>query len=441
MPGAFGWRMPVGAVLALDLRPAAQRSDPGLLAPEPRALFVMQDGFGVGPGFEVITDDPAGALTAARRDSLRALFGVSTSTSTKFDELLWELWTLQADPDGLRTTQPLGATHRGVLRLQASSPHVGGVVLKRDLHVGLGMAEWPLVREMARRGYRKVRQGVTLGRSPAGLHQKFLGALALKHGLDYDTAMAEFIAPDLPRENPKRPTTTLTESFPGSSGTLGGDQTWTETAGTWSNVSGVGAAESGSFADNYARCEADLSTDDMRGQAIRVNNGNSGYGGALVRYNAAEDTAYGISSNLTLNDYYGNEHTAGVSTDIITSELGGSITPPSTDAVEIDGSALEIFEGANTRGSTTDASITANLRGGLYASYSSVADDPTFDDWQVNDLAAASGSPVAGVNRGLVNRGLVNGGLVNRSMTKVNGIWQQTKELWRPRLVPVGIAL
>jgi hypothetical protein len=56
-------------------------------------------------------------------------------------------------------------------------------------------------------------------------------------------------------------------------------------------------------------------------------------------------------------------------------------------------------------------------------------------------VAASNG---AGVDRGLINSGPnagVNGGLVRRSMTKVNGIWQQSKELWRPRLVPVGLDL
>src|SRR5690554_3595102 len=98
----FGWRMPVGAVAALDLRPHAQQIDPGEGRPAARALFLVPDSVVLPAPYAQIASDPREALSPARRDLLRAAFGAQAGSSVRLDDLLWDLWTQHSDPDGAR---------------------------------------------------------------------------------------------------------------------------------------------------------------------------------------------------------------------------------------------------------------------------------------------------------------------------------------------------
>jgi len=111
----------------------------------------------------------------------------------------------------------------------------------------------------------------------------------------------------------------------------------------------------------------------------------------MARFAAAATTGYLHNSIRNINDYYCTRYIAGSGTDIITNELAGSITLPATDKIEMDGDVVEIFEGANSRGSTTDTNISGNVRGGV--SWWTDSQPVRFDNWQAEDLAA----PVAAV--------------------------------------------
>lgn len=183
--------------------------------------------------------------------------------------------------------------------------------------------------------------------------------------------------------------TTITESFPGSSDTLGGDQTWTEIAGDWDNVSGV--CEIQNFFAAMARCETALASDDHYAQVVAVNPESLDTNTALrvtCRHSNAADTYYHL--------VFGHNRTwqirkvvAGVDTFIGNLVL---TTCPNNSVVklEVDGSNLKGYKDGVQVGSTqTDASITGNTRCGLYASTAFSTTKVRYDNFQASDLGAA----------------------------------------------------
>jgi len=375
-PGVFGWRMPVGAMQAIDFRGPQGIETLGSFSPA-KALFVTPDSVALASPFAQIASDPLEQLPPARRRALRDVFEAGTSTATRLIELIHELSTGHADLSRSVKCPPRIAGRNGTIK------HIlaGAVVL--DVPVGPGSPEWPGVVARHQAVYRQLR-----GDGSGILHRKYLGSLIRKYRIAEAVGVATFIPSDLPTEEPLEPTTTLTESFPGTSATLGGDQTWTEIPDAWSNVSGVGSFnEYGNT--GFARCEGQLSTDDMRVTVTVTSEGGTGsYGSGMVRFAAAASTGYNHNSNRGLNDYYCTRYIASSGVDIIASELAGSITLPTTDKIEMDGDVVEIFEGANSRGSTTDTNISGNVRGGV--SWYSGTPPARFDNWQAEDLAAAA---------------------------------------------------
>lgn len=75
-------------------------------------------------------------------------------------------------------------------------------------------------------------------------------------------------------------------------------------------------------------------------------------------------------------------------------------------------------------------------------------DEITATDWTITGTTTQVADPTfsatsgAGVNRGLVNAGsLVNGSLIRTAFEKVGDLFVPDRRIYRPRLVPVGIAL
>ena len=373
-PGVFGWRMPVGAIQAIDFRGPQGIESPGSFSPA-KALFVTPDSVVLASPFVQIASDPLEQLPPARRRALRDVFEAGTSTATRLIELLHELSTSYTDLSRSIKCPPRIAGRDGRIK------HVfaGAVVL--NVPVGPGSPEWPGVVARHQAVYRQLR-----GDGSGILHRKYLGSLIRKYRVSEAVGVGTFIPADLPTEEPLEPTTTLTESFPGTSATLGGDQTWTEVSGVWSNVAGVGSFETNELT-SFARCEGALSTDDMRVTTTVTVEPIAPYGGPMVRFAAAATTGYHHNSNRGINDYYCTRVIADSGVDIILSELEGSITLPATDKIEMDGDVVEIFEGANSRGSTTDTNISGNVRGGV-GWYFGSGTAVRFDNWQAEDLAA-----------------------------------------------------
>jgi hypothetical protein len=372
VPGGFGWRMPTGCTQAIDLRVVG---DAGTTEGEQagRALFLAPDDVLLASPWTQVASDPLETLTRLRIAAIETLVGLTTA-ETRLANVLHDLTTRV----GGRLPKRVASSSRRIRWLFG-----GQAVL--DVEVGRGAPEWDGLRERHTQAYRVIRAlGLPL------LSAKYLGYLARKYRLTAAQTVADFIPADLTPEDPVAPTTTLTESFPGTSATLGGDQTWTEVTGAWENATGVGHYLTTNNS-GYARCEGTLSSDDMRVQAATTGEQVFSYGGPNSRYASAANTFYGLSANNVNNDYYGNYVVGGSSTDIITSELSGTIGLPVTTAIEVNGDEIEIFSGATSRGSTTHTLITGNVRAGVYW-YQGNASDTYFDDWQANDLAVAATS-------------------------------------------------
>lgn len=373
--GVFGWRMPPGAVQAIDFRGPQGGEAIGALSPE-QAIFVCPDNIILPAPWVQLASDPAETLTAANRTRMRSAFQHRrTIAARRFTDVLHELMTTHAELDRSRCAPPRIASRDGKIKWLLGGQVVGAY------DVGIGSPEWAGVIARHQQVYRSIR----LAAGGTRLHSKYLTTVLRKYRLTDAQAVDHFVPADLPREDPVEPSTTHTETFPGTSTTLGGDQAWTEVSGSWENVSGVGSHTPDSDT-RFARCESVLSTDDMRVEvSIMSSSAQNAYRGPVGRFAASESTMYSEISRPEISDYYGQRITAGSSTDIITSELYGSITLPSTDAIVIDGDQIEIFQGANSRGSTTDTNITGNLRAGMgaYAESSTV----TFDDWVASDIA------------------------------------------------------
>lgn len=376
--GVFGWRMPAGATQAIDFRGLQGNETPGAYSPA-QAIFVCPDDVILPPPWVQIASDPAETLTAANRLRLRTAFQHSKVVSARrFTDVLHELMTTHAELDRSRCAPPRIASRDGKIKWLLGGQVVGAY------DVGIGSPEWAGVVARHQQVYREIRRTDGSRR----MHSKYLATLLEKYRISEGQGVDAFVPLDLPREGPVEPSTTHTETFPGTSATLGGDHTWTELSGSWGNESGQAEFTWTDGGTHYARCESALSTDDMRVEVAIISASHASYRGPFGRLNASAATGYAAISRPEINDYYGQRITAGSSTDIITSELSGSITLPSTDAIVIDGDQIEIFQGANSRGSTTDTNITGNLRGGLGAYVETGT--ARFDDWVASDIAGGS---------------------------------------------------
>lgn len=384
----FGWRMPVGATHALDMRSLPEQADRNTPLPVSKTLFVTPDSVALPALYTQIASDPAEALTPARRTLLRTIFGLPTTSATRLNTLVWELLTQHADETGDTVCPPLmphGMRQRGRMNLW-----IGGVQARTVL-IGPGMPEWPLVRASYRARYRKLRVRALAGETTlSNLHRRHLMLLLRRHGLGFTEAdLREFVDADLPIEEPVEPSTTLTESFTTAGDTLGGDHTWTEVKDDWDNNASGRAEKQNAGSTGSARCDSDLSSDDQRVEIdVYDEVGGAAYRGPAARFSASADTCYGSQSRPEINDYYAQKRVAGVDTDIITSELTGSISLPSRDAIEADGSDIELFQGeTNSRGTATDTAITGHTRAGM-TGYNASAGGVVMDAWEASDLVA-----------------------------------------------------
>ena len=160
---------------------------------------------------------------------------------------------------------------------------------------------------------------------------------------------------------------------------------WSVTSGGWGILSNAAANTSGAGHCN-ARADSDLATADHYAQA-NVTLGASSDGGVFVRFAAAADTGY-----ILLND---------ATNDVIYKNVAGSYTSLASAAqgspagalmrLEVSGSSLTGKRSGTTTVSTTDSSITGNLRGGIRAFGGGV---DTVDNFQAGDLS--SGTSISG---------------------------------------------
>ena len=378
------WQMPRADIGlgVLDLRTLPQMGSPGILN---------------GPCFAVLSerDDKVGEYLGSWKESFRdgdetrltvsRMLGIDKIPSTIDNPmaLLLYLLTREADPTGQTRWKPLRVGRRRQLRLRIA----GQEYTER---VDEAHPTFTNTIEVFKTDYRRNKaEGI-----PAGVFQRWTGSEVLKLYGRLDAELAEqILPPEFSTEGLRVPETVLTETFPGTSATLGGDQTWTEVDGTWANSGGVGTHNSNSTLDD-ARLEADLSSDDHYVQVDIISLSNPGWLGPAARFAPAARDYYVTFPYTADNKQHLRKVINAVETDIATAV---AITISLTETYKIQCGDDDIIRGYQAGveriTSSTETSITGNLRIGV-ASFALAPGVNSFDNFEAGDLGGGTGTTV-----------------------------------------------
>ena len=174
--------------------------------------------------------------------------------------------------------------------------------------------------------------------------------------------------------------------------------TWAQVHGVWGTYTNYGYLASGS--SGSARAEHDLSSADHYVQVVVTPGGfgnQDSFIGPAARFNAAARTYYFVGSFG--GSQYITKFVAGTSTNLVSAVL--SYSHGLTYKVQANGSAIKGFSNGAETLSTTDSSITGNLRCGV----SSFVVNATLDNFEAADLAAGTVIPV--LRHHYVSQGIV----------------------------------
>jgi len=419
-PGTPQYRAPEGTVGLIDLRPVAPTLAMGFFAfNDDHALGSDYSDFG--DGVNRLEDV---VLSPAQRSLWSSALGIGSIAGGTLLDALWETLTIHGDPDGGVICPPLMPTHRGILEL-----HLGGhSLVKSEQFTGPGHPAWPKIQALVQRNYRGVR---TNGQSEAGLLRSLrenprpqpntpqfslwmqVDAMKRRLGVDFNTARdalagerkiihskylecmrrklrcpwESLIPGDLPQEPPRRPSTTITESFnTADSDTLGPDLTWMETTGDLDVSSNLCVVT----ASGWARAGSDLSSDDMYSQHVGSNVGSSRQTYAIARWSSSADDFYNfISRNAATVTHRLFRYNAGVSTQIGTTVNATPPSQPYTTKCTADGSSIDAqINDSVVVGPVTDTNHTGFTRAGLGGAPPGTN---FMDDFEASDLVAAAG--------------------------------------------------
>lgn len=379
-----GYHLPVGCVGSMDLRPLPDQGSKPRPGSRNLGLFVLPDESPLPSDAKELPDH--WTLTD-RRWLQSALRHNRTPQADTLAGIINWLRTEGADPSGETAMRPAMPDSRGILEWQ-----LGGLRHRE---------KWTPKHSASVDLFKRVHADIMEHSAP--LHRKFLGASVIKTGVDFRTLLYRRMWSEMPLQ----PTTVFTETFPGTTGTLGGDQTWTEIAGStfWENSGGVGRrANNTASADDQrlARCEAVLSSDDMIVRCSvpthnRVSSGNQS--GVCARFASAASTCY-----FTLNQRASSagdviglyKFVTGTITSINTISI--DLAPTYHPAILVDGSVQRYLSLNVTDGG--DTAITGNVRGGIYSLVVTVG-DVTFDNWEARDMVETASGSASGVRNPL----------------------------------------
>lgn len=395
--GPEGWGPPDGAEHWLDLGSTAACGQPGKFDGDVRPMLFCSTAPGVmlkSDWLHLASGDPREIKTDAKQQSAwESLLGYAPQGDS-LDQWIVDHFMSGSDPLGLDAVKPIMPFRRLTLYF-ANEAIVDRTWDRSDPHFNKICA----AKQTAFREVFEHEKGSDPRRPPDGFHEKYLGTWCQEYRVPFADAKLLFVPVDLRGEvdQPRQPTTTITESFNQSDSTTPGpDQTWSEVSNdvqtignTFTNVSLAVRCDT--------RCEADLSGDNHKCECDLVTFSALGFthqAGPGCRYASAANTYYsmvyrnsGISITLDLSKIVTGTLTA---IEAITE----SPSPPDTMRV----SAGEDGTGSTIRGnvngtqkfSVTDTAISTGTRGGL-RSRSSTADAAlmAMDNFLAEDYVAA----------------------------------------------------
>ena len=367
--GFVYWRCPGGNCAGLiDLRSIPQMSMAGG-TPEGYGFFVYEEPQ-LNPSLYYIGNSLNYPLNVSQKQWIEANLGLVQiiTQSTILDVLYTDLLILNGDPTGLDRWKPLRGSLKTGVNLYLANELVKREELTQDHIV------FQCTIEVFRADYTRLKaEGVSIEH----LRKVIGGKMLSLYGRMGDDLLYPLLGVAL-EDAWDKPSTTITESFPGTSDTFGGDLSWTEVDGDWDNVSDEGAlytigiAPSGGAAD--ARADSDLSSADHYAQVAltaleHLAANHYTVAGAASRFSASAETFY----TMEVYDPGGEgskarrmeKVVAGTET-VIAGPHDMSFSLPITLKSQANGTAIKGFIGAVEYYSITDSSISGNLRAGLF---------------------------------------------------------------------------
>jgi hypothetical protein len=428
--GVAVWRCPGGGGTMIDLRPAAeQASDPATATPT-GAILAGYPTTRTISGATPLGNNLAADLTFSQRNALRSALTLGAFTATKFGDIIAEILGAKADPTNTARPKPLLPDAAGNRTLV-----MGGAVAFSQAFTGTSDANWANIQAVEQADYKAIRNrcllfvaalqnavqgdGSLAARLITGFavksqipwadaqsvlvlvyqqkYKRYLGGLVRKYQA-WAIAYTQFLAAGVPDEGTLPPQTTLADDFnradAGTMGTASGGFTWTQ----YGAGMGVGSNRlvTNSLSFGWGRAESDLSSADHTAQldAIQYHSSADGACGLSVRYGASDNTSY---SALVYSPTFGNSSgqtqiykvLSGSMTQLTTGSL--TLAPPETIKVGISGSTLTIYQSGTSVLSTTDTSITGNLRTGAFIYSGNNVGHGTFDNFVGDDGAGGGG--------------------------------------------------
>lgn len=396
----------------LDLRPPSVQGRRGG-TPSGVGLFVYQEQVSK-PGMVYLGDNVGKLVSTGDADTFQSLLKLADKPEGKtLVDLLWNVFTIYADPTGTDRPRPLMPTVENRLEL-----HLGGFSPIKTRPTYACNKEMEVVRKALHYQYKKARRASlgwplvgrytipVLGRrlgSPRNRDRshylKLLGGMMVKYGIkptDLDVVLW-----DMRNEGWLPPSTTLSENFDtADSDTLGGQLTWTEVV-IDIDIASNKAQQGDATANSAGRAESDLSSVDHFVQAdIEALVANTPVTYLLGRFAGAATTYYrGGYRDNAVNTYIIGKVVTGTATNLFLASATAPGDGPLTTKFTIDGSSLTLnVSGSDVLGPSTDTAITDGTRCGIGSNSSNVARSK-WNNWSAEDLveAPAAATP-AGVS-------------------------------------------
>ncbi len=331
----------------------------------------------------------ANSIKAKLKEKLNYTGSVSAQTPK---DLIYELFTEKGDPTGQLRWKPLLPTINMKLEI-----HMHKEKLKEVALVPFVSKEWELVLKTKQEDYRRM-----LETEPYSLIARVLDSWEDKYGVSYETFIPDGVIKiaSLPHH------TSIAEDWDGcgNSDSLNCDLTWTEYKGDIDIDTQMARGQS-SNAYAYARADTDLDGDD---HTVTTTNalgfpaarrfgsvGRKDSSATITHYHAH---AYSNASGPWATEkVVADSHTGLGSDSAVIGETDDELT------LVIDGSTLKRYKFAVLQDTTTDSSITGNVRTGIIC-YNTVS---PLDDFSAEDLAAAASEDPMTIYDGTIYDGFI----------------------------------
>jgi hypothetical protein len=417
LAGRKVWAPPVGTAGAIDLAPLSDQAISPASTTQRRVGFFAVAGL-LGSDYALLGSGDCRSIpvTAAMRSAWKSIAGYNASGDVLAD-LLYDNLTDGSDPDGASGPLPLVPDNASWLT----------VMLPGHSPIRSARFEWGKPDSRGRGHFAKLRQLIraqfqarwAINQSVA---RKCLDYECDKYGLQGAADWKDLVPPALLKDVPGRlkHATTYDDTFPAdvSDITSGGEQlTWGAydagggTAPTFNVVSGkIGKSSSTSQGSDFARAEHDLSSADHYAQlAMSFPSGSTGFGGGSYHGPAIRCSTtnfYAFQWSVTDGSTYLLKILSGSQTTLTTGSFGAA-ADGDTVKINASGSTLSGYRNASLNCSTTDTSITGNLRGG-YSQYGGSLSQCA-DNFEASDGLGGGGGGILYTQLERGTRGLVRG--------------------------------